>query len=187
MNIIIFSWQFLYLWYRLLILQRWPELVWLPLVPVLQVRNLHYCFFTCMILVERVLFLKYCLLKQEPLFLLVRFNFLILAMNSFNIEMFNFSGIFTPNDELAKEVAEASEITGEKFWRLPLEESYWESMKSGVADMVNTGGRQGGAITAALFLKQVCTIFSHCIPQFFCQLSYPIPSYVDRRHLCMSF
>ncbi|KAM0933849.1 putative aminopeptidase [Dioscorea sansibarensis] len=64
------------------------------------------------------------------------------------------AGIFTPNDELAKEVAEASEITGEKFWRLPLEESYWESMKSGVADMVNTGGRQGGAITAALFLKQ---------------------------------
>ncbi|XP_039132328.1 leucine aminopeptidase 1-like [Dioscorea cayenensis subsp. rotundata] len=64
------------------------------------------------------------------------------------------AGTFTPNDELAKEVAEASEITGEKFWRMPLEESYWESMKSGVADMVNTGGRQGGAITAALFLKQ---------------------------------
>jgi leucyl aminopeptidase len=37
-----------------------------------------------------------------------------------------------------------------------MEESYWESMKSGVADMVNTGGRSGGAITAALFLKQVC-------------------------------
>ena len=31
----------------------------------------------------------------------------------------------------------------------------WEMMKSAVADMVNTGGRQGGAITAALFLKQV--------------------------------
>ena len=64
-------------------------------------------------------------------------------------------GIFTPSDELAKEVAAASEVSGEKFWRLPLEESYWESMKSGVADMVNTGGRQGGSITAALFLKQV--------------------------------
>ena len=38
---------------------------------------------------------------------------------------------------------------------MPLEESYWESMKSGVADMVNTGGRPGGSITAALFLKQV--------------------------------
>ncbi|KAK9098216.1 hypothetical protein Syun_025261 [Stephania yunnanensis] len=64
------------------------------------------------------------------------------------------AGVFTPSDELAKEVLGASEVSGEKFWRMPLEESYWESMKSGVADMVNTGGRQGGAITAALFLKQ---------------------------------
>ncbi|XP_020587001.1 leucine aminopeptidase 2, chloroplastic-like [Phalaenopsis equestris] len=64
------------------------------------------------------------------------------------------AGIFTPNDELAKEIAAASMLTGEKFWRLPLEESYWESMKSSVADMANSGGRHGGAILAALFLKQ---------------------------------
>lgn len=64
------------------------------------------------------------------------------------------AGFFTPSDELAKDVIEASETAGEKLWRMPLEDSYWESMKSGVADMVNTGGRQGGAITAALFLKQ---------------------------------
>lgn len=64
------------------------------------------------------------------------------------------AGIFTPSDELSKEVVAASEVAGEKLWRLPMEESYWESMKSGVADMVNTGGRQGGSITAALFLKQ---------------------------------
>ncbi|KAK7255857.1 hypothetical protein RIF29_29281 [Crotalaria pallida] len=64
------------------------------------------------------------------------------------------AGVFTPNDDLAKEIFDASEASGEKLWRLPLEDSYWESMKSGVADMVNTGGRQGGAITAALFLKQ---------------------------------
>lgn len=73
--------------------------------------------------------------------------------------MFIVIGIFTPNDELAKEVVEASQRAGEKLWRLPLEESYWESMKSGVADMVNTGGRQGGSITAALFLKQVNFLF----------------------------
>lgn len=36
-----------------------------------------------------------------------------------------------------------------------MEDSYWEGMKSGIADMVNTGGRHGGAITAALFLSQV--------------------------------
>ncbi|XP_024014293.1 leucine aminopeptidase 1 isoform X1 [Eutrema salsugineum] len=64
------------------------------------------------------------------------------------------AGIYTPNDELAKEVIAASEKSGEKLWRMPLEESYWEMMKSGVADMVNTGGRAGGSITAALFLKQ---------------------------------
>ncbi|KAI3496078.1 hypothetical protein L1887_38428 [Cichorium endivia] len=64
------------------------------------------------------------------------------------------AGIFTPSDEMAKEVVAASEVAGEKLWRLPMEESYWDSMKSGVADMVNTGGRQGGSITAALFLKQ---------------------------------
>ncbi|KAL2951736.1 hypothetical protein AAZX31_19G070300 [Glycine max] len=64
------------------------------------------------------------------------------------------AGVFTPSDDLAKEVFDASEASGEKLWRLPLEESYWESMKSGVADMVNTGGRPGSAITAALFLKQ---------------------------------
>ncbi|KAH0461379.1 hypothetical protein IEQ34_008954 [Dendrobium chrysotoxum] len=64
------------------------------------------------------------------------------------------AGIFTPSDELAKEITAAALLTGEKFWRLPLEDSYWESMKSSVADMVNSGGRQGGAILAALFLKQ---------------------------------
>jgi len=67
-----------------------------------------------------------------------------------------FEGVFTPSDDLAKEIFEASDVSGEKLWRLPMEESYWETMKSGVADMVNTGGRQGGAIIAALFLKQVC-------------------------------
>lgn len=65
------------------------------------------------------------------------------------------TGVFTPSDDLAKEVFEASEAAGEKLWRMPLEETYWESMMSGVADMVNSGGRQGGSIIAALFLKQV--------------------------------
>ncbi|XAR66756.1 Leucyl aminopeptidase [Bertholletia excelsa] len=64
------------------------------------------------------------------------------------------AGVFTPSDDLAKEVLAASEAGGEKLWRMPIEESYWESMKSGIADMVNTGARPGGAITAALFLKQ---------------------------------
>ncbi|OEL28733.1 Leucine aminopeptidase 2, chloroplastic [Dichanthelium oligosanthes] len=53
-------------------------------------------------------------------------------------------------------VALGPSIAGEKFWRLPMEESYWEDMKSSIADMLNTGPMQpkGGAITAALFLKR---------------------------------
>lgn len=66
----------------------------------------------------------------------------------------NIAGFFTSSDALAEEIVSASELAGEKLWRMPLEDSYWETMKSSVADMLNTGGRAGGAITAALFLKQ---------------------------------
>lgn len=67
------------------------------------------------------------------------------------------SGILTPSDELAEEFAAAYEVSGEKFWRLPMEESYWESMESSIADMLCAGPLQpqAGAITAALFLKHV--------------------------------
>lgn len=64
------------------------------------------------------------------------------------------AGMFTPNDELAKELTESCEKAGEKLWRMPMEDNYWEGMKSSIADMVNTGGRPGGSITASLFLKQ---------------------------------
>lgn len=43
---------------------------------------------------------------------------------------------------------------GEKTWRLPLEDSYWDIMKSNIADMKNAGNRYAGSITAGLFLKQ---------------------------------
>lgn len=64
------------------------------------------------------------------------------------------AGLFTPNDELAAEIMGAAEVTGEKLWRMPMEEKYFEGLKSGVADMKNTGPRPGGSITASLFLKQ---------------------------------
>ena len=82
-------------------------------------------------------------------------NSRILTSLNYLCQLLFLIGVFTPSDDLAKEIFEASEASGEKPWRLPLEESYWESMKSGVADMVNTGAGPGGAITAALFLKQV--------------------------------
>ena len=64
------------------------------------------------------------------------------------------SGLFSPNDELAAELKAASERAGEKLWQMPMEESYSDSLKSVVADMKNTGTRDGGAISAALFLKR---------------------------------
>lgn len=64
------------------------------------------------------------------------------------------AGLFTPDDNLAKQLEEASTNAGEKLWRMPMEEKYFEGLKSGIADMKNTGPRPGGSITAALFLKQ---------------------------------
>lgn len=64
------------------------------------------------------------------------------------------AGLWSPDDALAEAIAAAAERSGEKLWRMPLEDKYFEGMKSLVADMKNTGPRFGGAITAALFLKQ---------------------------------
>ncbi|NJP10925.1 MAG: leucyl aminopeptidase [Leptolyngbyaceae cyanobacterium RU_5_1] len=64
------------------------------------------------------------------------------------------AGLWSPSDDLANQLLTASETSGEKLWRMPMEEKYFEGMKSVVADMKNTGPRPGGAITAALFLKQ---------------------------------
>jgi leucyl aminopeptidase len=64
------------------------------------------------------------------------------------------AGLWSPDDALASQITQASLLAGEKFWRMPLEEKYFEGIKSPLADMKNTGPRGGGAITAALFLKQ---------------------------------
>jgi leucyl aminopeptidase len=64
------------------------------------------------------------------------------------------AGLWSPSDEVATQLVKASEAAGEKLWRMPMEEKYFDGLKSVVADMKNTGPRPGGAITAALFLKQ---------------------------------
>lgn len=64
------------------------------------------------------------------------------------------AGLWTGDEALANQLAQASELSGEKLWRMPFEEKYFDGLKSVVADMKNTGPRPGGAITAALFLKQ---------------------------------
>ncbi len=63
-------------------------------------------------------------------------------------------GLMASDDEAAGIVAAAAEAAGEKMWRLPLEEEYRPFMESDIADMKNTTGRWGGAITAGLILSE---------------------------------
>ena len=64
------------------------------------------------------------------------------------------AGVFANNDELYERFRQALDKAGEKFWRMPLDEEYKDVIKSGIADIVNSGGRWGGAVTAAMFLKE---------------------------------
>ncbi len=64
------------------------------------------------------------------------------------------AGLWTSDDAMAQQLTHAAELAGEKVWQMPIEEKYFEGMKSLVADMKNTGPRPGGSITATLFLKQ---------------------------------
>ena len=63
------------------------------------------------------------------------------------------AGAFSNDDAAFAKFDGALATSGEKFWRLPLGEEYAELIKSDIGDIKNTGGRWGGAITAAEFLK----------------------------------
>jgi leucyl aminopeptidase len=65
-----------------------------------------------------------------------------------------YAGMFANNDELAERLSKAGEATGELVWRMPLAKAYDKLIDSKFADMKNTGGRMGGAITAAQFLNR---------------------------------
>jgi len=64
------------------------------------------------------------------------------------------AGIFSSDDAMYQRFAQALDKAGEKMWRLPLDDEYKDQIKSSIADIMNTGGRWGGAITAAMFLKE---------------------------------
>jgi leucyl aminopeptidase len=65
-----------------------------------------------------------------------------------------YAGLFSNNDKLAERLIEAGNLTGERVWRMPLGPEYDKQIDSKFADMKNTGGRMGGAITAAQFLQR---------------------------------
>jgi leucyl aminopeptidase len=65
-----------------------------------------------------------------------------------------YAGMFCNDDKLAERLSKAGEATGERVWRMPLGPEYDKMIDSKFADMKNTGGRWGGAITAAQLLQR---------------------------------
>jgi len=63
------------------------------------------------------------------------------------------AGAFSNDEATFEKFNAALTLSGEKFWRMPLGEEYADLIKSDIADIKNTGGRYGGASTAAEFLK----------------------------------
>lgn len=74
-----------------------------------------------------------------------------------------YTGLFSNDEELVKKIIDAGDKTGEFVWRLPIHEKYKDMVKSSVADIKNCGPREGGAITAAMFLKEFvdCKKWAH--------------------------
>jgi leucyl aminopeptidase len=64
------------------------------------------------------------------------------------------AGVFANDDDFYNRFHQALAKSGEKMWRLPAEDDYRDLIKSDIADIKNTGGRWGGAVTAAMFLKE---------------------------------
>ena len=64
------------------------------------------------------------------------------------------AGLFANDDKLAERLIEAGKETGERVWRMPLAPEYDKMIDSKFADMKNSGGRHGGAITAAQLLQR---------------------------------
>jgi len=63
-------------------------------------------------------------------------------------------GLFSNNDAMRDRVLSAAKAEGERMWPMPLDDDYKEGLKSPFADIANIGSRWGGAITAAIFLKE---------------------------------
>jgi len=69
-----------------------------------------------------------------------------------------YGALFTPDDALAGDLIAAADAAGERLWRMPIVEEYRVALESPIADLRNVAdpdlGLQGGAIMAALFLRE---------------------------------
>ena len=73
---------------------------------------------------------------------------IVVALGHLNV------GLFANDDAMRDRVLAAAKAEGERMWPMPLEDDYKDYLKSAFADLGNIGGRWGGAITAAMFLKE---------------------------------
>ncbi len=81
-----------------------------------------------------------------------------------------FSAFYTGSQEIASAMKEASASAGESFWQMPLIEELAVQLKSNITDLKHTGDRMGGAITAALFLRE----FTEGVPWMHCDIPGPV-------------
>jgi leucyl aminopeptidase len=72
---------------------------------------------------------------------------IVVALGNINV------GAFTNNEDFLNKLLTAAKAEGEKTWQMPMDEEYKELLKSSFADMHNIGGRSGGSITAAWFIR----------------------------------
>jgi leucyl aminopeptidase len=73
---------------------------------------------------------------------------IVVALGHLNV------GLFANDDAMRDRVMAAAKAEGERMWAMPLEDDYKDYIKSPFADLANVGGRWGGAVTAAMFLKE---------------------------------
>jgi len=71
-------------------------------------------------------------------------------------------GIMGNDDALVAQVRESGDRTGERLWQLPLWPEYKELLRSDVADMKNSAGREAGTIAGAMFLSQFAQGYKWC-------------------------
>jgi leucyl aminopeptidase len=67
------------------------------------------------------------------------------------------SGLFSPDEALAKALSVAGNAAQDLCWQMPLDEEYGEGLKTSFADMANVAGRAGGAVSAAKYLQRFTT------------------------------
>ena len=63
------------------------------------------------------------------------------------------AGIFGNDQDLIDRLIKSADEAGERYWQLPMYKEYGDGLKSDMADMKNSGGRWGGASSAAIFLQ----------------------------------